>query len=59
MSTFEVYKDASGQFRWRLKAANNKVVADSGESYVSKDKCLHGIEVVKSEAATAVVKDET
>jgi len=30
---FEVYKDAAGGFRWRARASNGKVVADSGEAY--------------------------
>lgn len=30
---FIVYEDAAGLFRWRLLAANNRVIADSGEGY--------------------------
>lgn len=30
---FDVYQDTAGQWRWRLLAANGRVVADSGESY--------------------------
>lgn len=33
----EVYKDARGQYRWRLKAGNGRVVADSGESYSRRE----------------------
>lgn len=36
MSTVEIYKDAAGEFRWRLKARNGEPVADSGEGYVSR-----------------------
>ena len=32
---FEVYKDVAGEHRWRLRAPNGKIVADSGESYKS------------------------
>src|SRR5262249_23176662 len=35
MAAFEIYKDKSGQFRWRLKANNGKIIADSGEGYVA------------------------
>lgn len=39
---FEVYKDAAGKFRFRLKAGNGEVVA-SGQAYASlagaKDGC--------------------
>lgn len=44
---FEVYTDKSGQYRWRLKAANGQIIATSGEGYVRKADCLHGIELVK------------
>jgi uncharacterized protein len=57
MASFELYKDRQGQFRWRLKASNGKIIADGGEGYVQKADCLHGIELVKSEAATAEVKE--
>ncbi|HUS46902.1 MAG TPA: DUF1508 domain-containing protein [Phycisphaerae bacterium] len=30
---FEVYRDAKGEWRWRLRAGNGRIVADSGESY--------------------------
>lgn len=29
----EIYKDKPGQWRWRLKAANNKILCESSESY--------------------------
>ncbi len=31
--TVTVYQDASGDWRWRAQAGNNKVVATSGEGY--------------------------
>lgn len=44
---FKVYKDYKGEWRWRLLAANNKIIADSGEAYTNKQDCLHGISLVK------------
>lgn len=35
-SRFVVYQDAAGEWRWRHVADNGEVIADSGESYVSK-----------------------
>lgn len=35
---FEMYKDPSGQYRWRLKAANGEIIA-SGEAYKNKADC--------------------
>lgn len=45
---YVVYRDRTGQWRWRLMAANHKVIADSGESYLSKTSCYEGIRLVKS-----------
>lgn len=28
---FELYKDKSGEYRWRLKASNGQTIAGSGE----------------------------
>lgn len=33
---FEVYEDKNHEFRWRLVAANDQIVATSGEGYVTK-----------------------
>ena len=33
---FEIYKDTSGDWRWRLRARNGRIVADSAEGYASK-----------------------
>ncbi len=43
---FECYKDKSGKFRFRLKAANGEVIATS-EAYISKDGCMNRIDSVK------------
>jgi uncharacterized protein YegP (UPF0339 family) len=56
---FEVYRDKAGEYRWRLRAANNEVVADSNEGYRTKRSCLHGIEVVKRIAAAAPINEPT
>ena len=37
---FVIYKDARGEWRWRLKSANNRTIADSAEGY----KTSHGAE---------------
>ena len=43
---FQVYQDGEGEWRWRLVAGNNEVIA-SGEGYRDKKDCLHAIELVK------------
>jgi len=42
----EIYADASGQYRWRRKAPNGRIVADSGESYTRAGDCLEAAERV-------------
>lgn len=50
-------RKATDGWRWRLRAANNKIIAESGEAYVNKSDCLAAIQLVKS-SSSAPVKDE-
>ncbi|QIM62640.1 DUF1508 domain-containing protein [Pasteurellaceae bacterium Orientalotternb1] len=54
---FEVYKDAKGEFRWRLKAGNHVIIATGGEGYTTKQACLKGIDSVKKVTSETDVKD--
>lgn len=47
---FEVYQDASKDFRWRLKAGNGEVLATPGQGYKAKTDCHKGVERIKTEA---------
>ena len=58
MAKFEIYKDRKGEFRWRLRANNNQVIA-SGEGYTTKAACKNGIASVKKNAGRAKVEDQT
>jgi uncharacterized protein YegP (UPF0339 family) len=58
MAKFELYKNRSGEFRWRLRADNNQIIA-SGEGYTTKAACKNGIESVKKNAPKAKVEDQT
>jgi uncharacterized protein YegP (UPF0339 family) len=58
MAKFEIYQDRKKQYRWRLLADNNQVIA-SGEGYTSKAGCKNGIESVKKNAPKAKVEDQT
>ena len=40
---YEVYKDKSGKFRWRLTHTNGRVIVKSGEGYATKVSALKGI----------------
>jgi uncharacterized protein YegP (UPF0339 family) len=57
-SKFELYKDKSGDFRWRLIAANGETIA-SGQGYTSKASAQKGIDSVKENASKAIVEDKT
>jgi len=55
---FELYKDKSGKFRFRLKSSNGQVIA-TGEAYETKASALNGIESVKKNSAGAKTDDQT
>ena len=52
---FEVYKDSVGEYRWRFQANNNKIFATGGEGYKSKQGCLNGIELAKTNSRASVI----
>jgi uncharacterized protein YegP (UPF0339 family) len=54
---FEVFRDTRSGFRWRLKGANGRIIADSGEGYKTKAACLAGIVLVQRGAASATIED--
>ena len=51
---FEIYQDAKGEYRFRLKAANGEIVA-TGESYPTAAGAHAGVEAVKRAAAAATI----
>jgi uncharacterized protein YegP (UPF0339 family) len=55
-ATFEVYEDAEGKYRWRLKHDNGNIIADSGEGYANRTKAKQGIESVKENAPGAEIE---
>jgi uncharacterized protein YegP (UPF0339 family) len=59
VTKFQLYKDRKGDYRWRLRARNGEIIADSNEGYSSKASCKHGIDLVKQQAANAEVEDQT
>lgn len=54
---FEIYADASGQYRWRLVSSNGQTVASSGESFDSKANARRAAENVRDGAGKADVVD--
>ena len=55
---FEVYLDARGKHRFRLKASNGQIIA-VGEAYESLASCLNGIDSIRRHAADAALTDLT
>ena len=50
---FELYSSFS-QWRWRLKAATHKIVADSAEGYHNEADAVHGINLVKGSSSAPI-----
>lgn len=51
---YYIYKDVQGYWRWYLQAANDRKIADSGESYYNKQDCLGAINLVKGSSPAPV-----
>jgi uncharacterized protein YegP (UPF0339 family) len=54
---YQVYKDIAGKFRFRLRAANNKILAVS-EAYESKAGCMNGVKSVQKNCDSKI-EDKT
>ncbi len=55
----EIYEDAKGEYRWRLKSSNGRIIATSGEGYTRKSDCIEAqrkIAVTMREAVIEVVE---
>lgn len=55
---FRIYSDNAGEWRWRLVAANGRIVADSAEGYVSRRNALRACDRVQSELRDGIVTTE-
>jgi len=58
-ATFELFKNGKGEYRWRLRHQNGRIIADSGEGYVNKEDAKNGIQSVKENAPDALIVDQT
>jgi len=43
----ELYRDKRREWRWRLRASNGRILADSGEGYRRRASMLRGIECAR------------
>jgi uncharacterized protein YegP (UPF0339 family) len=51
---YYIYVDTNRHWRWRLVAANNRIIANSGEGYYNKVDCLSAINLVKGTASSPI-----
>jgi Uncharacterized conserved protein len=54
---FVIYPDAGGEYRWSLRAANGKIIADGGESYTTLNDCREAVTRVQEYAADAETRE--
>jgi uncharacterized protein YegP (UPF0339 family) len=57
MLVYFIRRDATLQWRWRLRAANGRIIAESGEGYHNRADCEAAIALVKG-SALAPVREE-
>ncbi len=55
---FQIYKDKSGEFRWRLTHTNGNIIADSGQGYTTKENAIVGIKSLKENVPSAITEDK-
>lgn len=56
---FDIYKSSrTGEYWWVARGANNKTLCSS-EQYTTKAAAKHAIRVIKDDARSATVYDET
>ena len=54
----EVYRDKSGEWRWRKTAANGRIVSESGEGYTRYADCLEAAEEFADGEIVTPARDE-
>ena len=57
-ATFEIFEDAGGKWRWRLRHDNGNIIADGGQGYASKQKAKQGLNSVRQNVPGAPVEDQ-
>ena len=55
---FQIYKDTTGEFRFKLVGINGQTIAVS-DGYTTRKKALEGIKSVKKNASMTVIEDMT
>lgn len=55
----EVTKDAKGEFRWRRKSGNSKVISTSAEGYTTKANMWNGLWLANADWESVEIDDQT
>lgn len=58
MTHFEAYEDLDGRWRWRMIAANQRIIASSGESFDSHANAVRAARTVRDNAAASSVSSK-
>jgi uncharacterized protein len=58
MSQFQIYRDARGEYRWRLITDGGTVIATGGEGYLGRGGAGIAIQAVKEVAASAPILEK-
>lgn len=54
---FVIYQDQRSYWRWRIVASNNRIVADSGEGYASRESAERAVRMIQDFARTIGTAD--
>jgi uncharacterized protein YegP (UPF0339 family) len=54
---YQIYSDAAGKYRWRLKDEDGEKVALSGDSFASESEARRAAQRVKDKAPEAEIED--
>ena len=44
---FQIYKDNAGEWRWRYRSANHKIIGVSSEGYTTKYGCQNSVGIMR------------
>jgi uncharacterized protein YegP (UPF0339 family) len=56
MSTFIMYIDHVGEYRWYLMTEDNEKIADSADGYKAREDCEQGIKLMRRLAPRARIQ---
>ncbi len=59
MAEFQLYKDKSGDFRWRFVSTNGRIISASSQGSARKTDAVRSIEIMKEQGPEAPFEDQT